>query len=101
MNDAVTRWARRGLYALIIVVAGLAVGYGQYLLAVFVALVFAIIASAQRGTRLAYRAGWFKGQAETIASLDEAQDRGMSFEQWLTSQAERSAAMFKDPRWPR
>lgn len=41
----------------------------------------------------AYRAGWLRGRTQMVASMAEASHRGMTLDQWLTSELSRDFAV--------
>lgn len=55
--------------------------------------IFAATGTLARVSRAqSYRSGWLKGRMQMVLALNEAMRRGMSFEDWLTSELARDEA---------
>jgi hypothetical protein len=48
----------------------------------------------------AYRAGWLRGRAQFVASLEEAHRRGFSLQQWLEAELARDLSVLGLPSYP-
>jgi hypothetical protein len=95
-----TLWVDLSLTGLCI---GLAVGFGlqHRWLNMFMVIVLAFIPLLSRArARWTYRNGWWDGRLEMLASMEEAQERGLDAEEWISSQVEKEAYLAADKHWP-
>jgi hypothetical protein len=57
------------------------------------AAIAAILLTSLHSARLAYLSGWFRGRSAMLASLEEANRRGLSASEWVVGEMERDLAL--------
>lgn len=84
-----SRWIYWGCAAIETALAISDVIVGDYLLAVTFACVAVVFAIQPWSAANSYRHGWLQGRAALLRSQFEAQQRGLSYLEWVVAEAER------------